>query len=113
MTACACGAEVGRARPAATRPSLDGHREDPVAVELEEIVGGGDEPPFRPAGRSSAALEAADLSVELQLAEDGFDRCLALALEPAAVWGCEHASHKVIEAPGPSGACAAAHAGVR
>ena len=84
-----------------------------MAVELQQVVGRGDQAPFRSARGSAAALEASHLAVELQLAEDGFDRCLALALEPAAVWGCEHASHKVIEAPGPSGACAAAQAGVR
>src|SRR5215217_5032163 len=53
---------------------------DPVAVELEEVVAGGDGPPFRPAGRSPAALEAADLAVELQLTEDRLDRGLAPAV---------------------------------
>jgi hypothetical protein len=60
-----------------------------MAVELQEIVGGGDEPPFRPAGRSAAALEAADLAVELELAEDRLDGCLALAVKRAAVRGGE------------------------
>jgi hypothetical protein len=54
-----------------------------VAVELEEIVGRGDEPPFGAAGGSAAALEAADLAVELDLSEDGLDRGLALAVERA------------------------------
>src|SRR5215217_9548030 len=53
---------------------------DPVAVELEEVVAGGDEPPFRPAGRSPAALEAADLAAVLQLTEDRLDRGLAPAV---------------------------------
>jgi hypothetical protein len=38
-----------------------------VLVELEEVVGGGDEAPFRAAGRSAAAFKASDLAVELQL----------------------------------------------
>jgi len=92
---------------------LGGYRVDLVAVELEEVVGGGDKPPFGPAGRSAAALEAADLAVELQLAEDRLDRGLAPAIEVVAVRGREHASHEVIEAPGPSGTSAAAQAGVR
>src|SRR5215216_6212385 len=93
--------------------SLAGEGGDPVAVELEEVVAGGDEPPFRAAGRSSAALEASDLAVELQLTEDRFDRGLAPPVERTAIRGREHASHEVVEAAGPSGASAAAQAGVR
>jgi hypothetical protein len=92
---------------------LGGDSGDQVAVELDEVVGRGDEPPFRPAGRSPAALEASHLAVELQLAEDGFDRRLALAVERAAIRGREHASHEVIKAAGPSRARASAQAGVR
>src|SRR6185312_17284292 len=54
---------------------------DAVAVELEEVVGGGDQSPFRPAGGSPAALEASDLAVELDLAEDGLDGHLPLAVK--------------------------------
>jgi hypothetical protein len=49
-------------------------------VELEQVVGGGDEPPFASAGGSAAALEAFDGAVELDLAKDGFDGDLALAV---------------------------------
>src|ERR687888_36210 len=92
-------ARVGRTSlmPAASADDV-GH---PLAVELEEVVRCGDEPPFRAARRASAALEAADLAVELQLTEDGFDRGLALAVERAAVRGGEHAAHEVVEAAGP------------
>jgi hypothetical protein len=50
-----------------------------VGVELEEVVGGGDQPPFGVAGGSSAALEAVDPAVELGVAEDGLDHALAFA----------------------------------
>src|SRR5215217_7372019 len=45
----------GRFAPARRRAGafLGGGGGDQVAVELEEIVGGGDEPPFRPAGGSA------------------------------------------------------------
>jgi hypothetical protein len=54
-----------------------------VIVELEEVVGGGNEPPFASAGRAPTALEAFDRAVELDLAEDGLDRDLALAVKRA------------------------------
>src|SRR3954462_11817592 len=57
-----------------------------VAVELEEVVGSGDESPFRSARGSAAALEASHLAVELQLTEDGLDRGLSSPVERAAVW---------------------------
>src|ERR1019366_6729010 len=40
-----------------------------VPVELEGVVGGGDHPPFRAHGGSSAALEAVNPAVELRLGE--------------------------------------------
>jgi hypothetical protein len=105
----------GRPRSGVRRAaaSLDGDGGDLVAVQLQEIVGGGDEPPFRAAGRSAAALEAADLTVALELPENGLDRGLALAGERAAAGGSEHVSHEVIKPAGPSGARAAAQARVR
>src|SRR3954468_22756627 len=84
----------------------------PVAVELEEVVGGGDQSPFRAAGRSAAALKALDLAVELQLAEDRLDRGLALPVKRAPLRGREHAAHGVIETASPSRARAAAQARV-
>src|SRR3954452_24301675 len=73
-----------------------------VAVELEEVVGSGDESPFRSARGSAAALEASHLAVELQLPEDGLDRGLSSPVERAAVWGRENATHEVIEPTGPA-----------
>src|SRR4051794_28605892 len=96
----AVASAVCAARPAAAVSGCDGGAA--VAVELEEIVGGCDEPPFRPAGRSAAALEASDLAVELQLAEDGLDGDLSSPVSGAPDGRGEHAAHEVIEAAGPS-----------
>src|SRR5918994_6351532 len=75
-----------RARAARQRRCLSaGDGGDLVGVELEQVVGCRDEPPFRPAGGSSAALEASDLAVELQLPEYRLDRGLAPAGERGAV----------------------------
>jgi hypothetical protein len=41
-----------------------------VAPDLQQVVGGRDQPPFRVAGGSASALEAVDLAVELGVAED-------------------------------------------
>jgi len=41
---------------------------DPVVVEAEEVVGRGDQSPFRAHGRSPAAVEPVDLAVELLIA---------------------------------------------
>src|SRR4051812_2547866 len=92
----ACPTHVLPRAPIPVRPTLT-PRPDATAgtltraVSSPEVVGGGDEPPFRAARSSSAALEAADLAVELQLAEDRLDRRLALAVERAAVRGGEQA----------------------
>jgi hypothetical protein len=58
-------------------------------VQLEQVVRRRDEPPCRPACRSATALEASEVAVELQLAEDRLDRRLTLAIELAAVRGRE------------------------
>src|SRR3954451_10000092 len=86
---------------AAPRVSRGGGAEA-VIVELEEIVGCCDEPPFRPTGLSAAALEGSDLAVELQLAEDGLDGDLPGPVGGAPDGRGEHAAHEVIEAAGPS-----------
>src|SRR3954454_1922716 len=82
-----CAADGVRERDARQPPTgfLGGGGGDLVAVELEEVVGCRDEPPFRPAGGSSATLEASDLAVELQLSEHRLDRRLPLAVERAAL----------------------------
>src|SRR3954468_15089347 len=73
-----------------------------VAVELEEVVGGGDEPPFASAGRPAAALEASDRAVELDLAEHGLDGDLAAPVKRAALRCGQDASHEAIDAAGPA-----------
>src|SRR4051794_17392050 len=74
-----------------------------VVVELEDVVGGGDHSPLAADGGSAAALEAFDRAVELDLAEHGLDRDLALAVELAALGGREDAAHGVVEAARPAG----------
>jgi hypothetical protein len=44
-----------------------------VPMELQEIVGGRDEPPFRAGGGPTAAFEPPDPAVRLDLAEDRLD----------------------------------------
>jgi hypothetical protein len=50
-------------------------------VELEEVVAGGDELPFRAAGVQAAALESRDPAQELGAGEHRFDDVLALVVE--------------------------------
>src|SRR3954464_3551068 len=76
---------------------------DLVAVELEEVVGRGDESPLASAGGPAAAGEAFERAVELDLAEDGLDRDLALAIELAALRCGQDAAHEVKALAGPAG----------
>src|SRR5680860_348150 len=69
-----------------------------VAVELEQVVGGGDQPPLGATRRSSSALEAVDAPVELRVCEHGLDHPLAFSVEPAPVIGLQHAAHERIGA---------------
>jgi len=55
-----------------------------VAPEFEQVVGGGDQPPFGAAGGSAAALEVSGMAVVLDVREDRFDHRLALLVEGAA-----------------------------
>src|SRR3954452_15028877 len=93
-----------------SRPS--GGRER-VSVKLEEVVGGGDQPPFRADGGAASSLESIDAAVVLGLAEHGLDHRLALPVEPAAMLGREHATHERVGAAIPAWPRAAAFAGVR
>ena len=100
---CPLGVPVALKGARRARPAISGGAGgEVVAVELEEIVGGGDQSPFRPAGRSAAALEALDHAVELELAEHRLDRDLALAVERPPAGRGEHTPHEVIEAAGPA-----------
>ena len=58
-----CWVGKRRFRPARRPPPFGGG--EAVAVQLQKVVGCGDEPPFRPAGRSPTALKPSDLAVEL------------------------------------------------
>ena len=82
---------------------LGGRGRQLVAVELEEVVGGGDQPPFRAAGGSSSSLEAVDAPVELGVSEDRLDHRLAFSVELAAGVGLEHAAHERVGAAAPAG----------
>ena len=66
-----------------------------VALELEEIVGRGDEFPFAGAGGESPALEAADASGSFDLSEDGFDGGCSLRVAPTTV-GCSEPGEHVV-----------------
>src|SRR5512133_207255 len=68
------------------------------APELEQVVGGGDEPPFRAAGRSASALEAIDPAVELRVSEDRFDHGGPFGVELGAGRGGQRAAHECVEA---------------
>src|SRR5215207_4651954 len=75
-------------------------------------MGGCDQSPFAATGRSAAALEAFDRAVELDLAEDGLDCDLALAVEVVAERCREYAAHERVHAAGPARPWASAQAGV-
>src|SRR5664280_2595687 len=88
------------------------HRGELVLVELQEVVGGGDQSPLRPRGRSSAALEAIDATVELCLSEHRLDHRLAFSIERASEVALKHSPHVRIGAAIPSRTGAFALAGV-
>jgi hypothetical protein len=70
---------------------------------FRKVVRRRDQSPFASACGSAAPLEAFDRAVELDLAEDGLDGDLSLAVERAA-FGCgKHASHEVVKAAVPAG----------
>src|SRR4051812_25987276 len=64
------------------RPALSGAGgRECVRVELEQVVGGGDQPPFRAGGGSAAALEALDPAVELRVGEHRLDHDVGAAVK--------------------------------
>jgi hypothetical protein len=56
----------------------------PVVVELEQILGGGVQSPFRPCGGSASSSELSEAAVVLDLSEGRLDRLRALVKERAA-----------------------------
>src|SRR5215207_2467455 len=89
---------------------LGGRGRDLVLVELEQVVGGGDQPPFGPAGGSSSSLKAVDPTVELRVSEHRLDHRLAFSVELAAGVGLKHAAHERVGAAAPAGPRALAFA---
>ena len=81
-------------------------------MQLQQVVGGGDQPPFGPDGASAALVEASHAAVVFGLAEDGLDHRLASPVElPAALAG-QHPSHEGVVAARPAGPRRLAFAGV-
>jgi len=73
-----------------------------VFVELQQIVGGSDQAPFRANGRSSSSVEPLDATVELGVGEDRLDQLLSLAVELGAVVGRQDAAYERVEVAVPA-----------
>src|SRR3954447_2973319 len=73
-----------------------------VAVELEQIPGGGDQSPFRASGGSSAAQETVDAAVELGVSEDGLDHHLTSAVELISELAFQDAAHEGVASAVPA-----------
>src|SRR4051794_28294848 len=73
-----------------------------VSVELEEVVGGGDQSPFRADRAAASSSEAIDAAVELRVGEDRLDHRLALAVELAAGLGRQDSAHEGVKAAVPA-----------
>jgi hypothetical protein len=67
-----------------------------AAVELQEVVSGGDQAPFRANRRPTAVFEAPRASVLLDVGEDGLDHHLAAGVELLARGALERPSHEVV-----------------
>ena len=70
-------------------------------MELQKVVCGGDQTPFRARGRPASSFEAPDPAVDLDLGEVRLEQSLAPAVEGAARLAGEHPAHEVI---GPAAA---------
>lgn len=73
-----------------------------MLVELQEVVGGGDQPPFRERGRSSSSLELVDAPVVLGLCEHRLDHRLSSSVEPVCILGRERLAHRRVPFALPS-----------
>src|ERR1700761_1084205 len=56
------------------RPASGGDGRDPVLVELQEVMGGGNQPPLRPDGSSASSSELPEAAVVLDLPEGRLHR---------------------------------------
>jgi transposase len=76
----------------------------PTLVELDQVVGGGDQAPFAAHRGSASSSEAVESAVEFGVAEDRLDHGLASSVELACVLCREHAAHEGVVAAVPAGA---------
>jgi hypothetical protein len=81
-----------------------------VAVELEEVVGGGDQAPPGPDGGSAASVEAVDAAVVFGVGKDRLDELLATSVEAGSQLGAQDLAHEAVEAAVPAGPVALAFA---
>jgi hypothetical protein len=75
---------------ALARARITGRERRLAAVELQDVVSGGHQMPFRAAGGSPTTHEAIEPPVELHLRKDRLDRRLAFSV----VLGDGHPSHQ-------------------
>jgi dienelactone hydrolase len=80
----------------------------PVVVELEEVVGGCDQAPFRPRGGTASSSQPGDPAVVFDLSEHRLDAASSFFVELAADLDREHAAHERVHAAFPAGAGAVA-----
>ena len=80
------------------RPDLGCRGRQGVSVELQEVVSGSDQAPFRPNGRPAPAFEAPRASVLLDVGEHRLDHSLAPGVELLARRRLERPSHEVVGA---------------
>src|SRR5271166_6956044 len=73
-----------------------------VLVELQEVVGGREQPPFGPGGGSSTSGEAGEPAVVLGISEDRLNELRPLLVEGFAALAGEHRAHERVCAAGPS-----------
>jgi hypothetical protein len=83
-----------------------------MAVKLQEVLSGIDQPPFRLHGGSASSLEAIDPAVVLLISEHRLDHPRPFSIEPAAGLVGEHGSHPRVGAGGSAGASAFALVGI-
>ena len=77
-------------------PRSGGCHPQSVPVELQQVVSGGDEAPFRPNGRQASSFEALHPPVRLDLGEDRLDHALSSFVEVVAFLGRHRSSHEVV-----------------
>ena len=73
--------EGGRWFGGVAAPGLGGGGREAVLPELEQVVGGGDQPPLGAAGAEASSLEAVGAAVVLGLSEHRLDSHRPLAVE--------------------------------